>query len=166
MIGRTLALASIVVLAGCTSLEPAGRNAGRAPAPPATQSPAPTLAAPAPRVASAPAPAPIAAPLPAPVAAPNVNLPAPPPRPVARGEEDDIVIPGQVERQVPPPRGDPRSTIERVEDIRAWDHCVMEAQAIYDRDPMRPQLDPPEAVCAGALGMSDRDGVPENRRQR
>jgi hypothetical protein len=76
----------------------------------------------------------------------------------------DIVVPGQVERQVPAPDGDPRSTAERMADIRAWDRCVMQVQGQASADPMRPQLELPEEVCRNELGMANRTAVPARRR--
>ena len=76
-----------------------------------------------------------------------------------------MVVPGQRVRQITPP-GDPRSTSERMEDIRAWDQCVTRVQAAYERDPMRPQLDSPEQYCSRSLGMSDRDAIPMSRQER
>lgn len=154
MLGRLMAVAALAALGACAAFEPAGRNAGREPAPAAAQPPA----------ATQPAPAPEAAP-PAPVAAPDVSAPAPTPRPQPQDDED-IVVPGEVERQVPPPQGDPRSTAERIEDIRAWDQCVTQVQAAFERDPMRPQLTSPEEYCRQSLGMSGRTAVPESRLRR
>jgi hypothetical protein len=115
------------------------------------------------------------APTPAPTPAPAVTRPAPAaapaPTPNRSGtfnpnpQDDEVVVPGQRERQITPP-GDPRSTSERMEDIRAWDQCVTRVQAAYERDPMRPQLDSPEQYCARSLGMADRDAVPMSRQER
>lgn len=197
MLGRFAAMAVCVSLAACANLEPAGRNASRAPqpsrpaasapapapAPVATPTPAPAPAAtptPAPRaVAPTPTPAPVVseprAPAPAPTPAPAVIRPAPAaapaPAPNRSGtfnpnpQDDEVVVPGQRERQITPP-GDPRSTSERMEDIRAWDQCVTRVQSAYERDPMRPQLDSPEQYCARSLGMADRDAVPMSRQER
>lgn len=85
----------------------------------------------------------------------------PPPR---QSGEDEVVIPGQSERQVPPPDGDPRSRFERREDIRAWDQCVIDLQGALESDPMGPQLQSPEEMCRGSLGMAGRDAVPDSRR--
>lgn len=139
-------------------------------APPAvvTPQPAPTpqrsaaLTTP-PQVAPTPAPTPTAPP----VAAPEVRVPVsttPPPRP--RSDDDDIVVPGEAREQVRAPDGDFRSREQRNEDIRAWDRCVSSVQAVYERDPMRPQLDSPEDYCSQSLGMSSRDAIPESRLQR
>ncbi len=156
MLGRMAILATMMVLAGCAGFEPAGRNAVRAPAPPASvETAAPETVA----------PPPVLVPAPAPVAAPQVSVPTPTPAAVP-SDDDEIVVPGQVQSQVPPPRGDPRNRIERREDIRAWDQCVSQAQAIFETDPMSPQLDSPEDVCSSALGMANRDAVPESRRRR
>lgn len=196
MLGRLAAMAVCVSLAACANLEPAGRNASRAPQPsrPAASAPAP-VAAPAPAPVATPAPAPVARPTPAPAAAPTpapvvapratpapttpapaptVARPAPAePAPAAtrsgtftpNPQDDEVVVPGQRERQITPP-GDPRSTSERMEDIRSWDQCVTRVQSAYERDPMRPQLDSPEQYCARSLGMADRDAVPISRQER
>ncbi len=153
MMGRITAMAALTLLAACASMQPAGRNAREA-------APAP------PPVASAPAPAPAPqAPAPS-VAAPDVSVsqPAPQPQQQQRSGGGDIVVPGQVERQVPAPDGDPRTTAERMADIRAWDRCVMQVQGQASSDPMRPQLDSPEEVCREDLGMSSRNAVPNRRR--
>lgn len=103
-----------------------------------------------------------------PVAAPQVTVPAPAPTQPARATspDDDIVVPGQVQAQVPPPAGDPRTNEERRADIRSWDQCVMQVQSAFDSDPMSPQLTTPEEYCANSLGMSDRTSVPIARRDR
>lgn len=133
---------------------------------PIARTPAPVVSAPTP----APAPATIARPTPTP--APAAAAPAPTPAPAnERGtfnpnpQDDEVVVPGQRERQITPP-GDPRSTSERMEDIRAWDRCVMTVQNAYERDPMRPQLDSPEQYCSRSLGMANRDAVPMSRQER
>ena len=194
MLGRLAALAVCVSLGACANLEPAGRNANRDPAPPrpaaARPAPAPAVAPlPAPTV-SAPTPAPSAAPVisaPAPAPAPVVAAPSPAPAPAAarpaatptpapaaapssgrftpNPQDDEVVVPGQRDRQITPP-GDPRSTSERMEDIRSWDQCVSRVQAAYERDPLRPQLDSPEEYCARSLGMSNRDAIPMSRQER
>lgn len=167
MFGRMAVLAASIALASCAGFEPAGRNAQRAPAPPPMTEPAQTLApeaAPAPQTAE---PAPQAQPSP-PVAAPDVNAPAPqpPPQSSTRAGGNDIVVPGQREQQVQPPAGDPRSTAQRTEDVRAWDRCVTEAQSAFESDPMRPQLETPEEYCRRNLGMASRLAVPESRLRR
>lgn len=144
------------------------------PAPPraTTPTPAPAQAA-APQQRSAPAatPAPTT-PAPvrqqAPVAAPSVSVPTPAPTQQTRAEEndDDIVVPGQVQTQIPPPAGDPRSNEERRADVRAWDRCITQVQSAFDSDPMRPQLTTPEEYCSTSLGMADRTAVPVSRSQR
>jgi hypothetical protein len=100
------------------------------------------------------------------VAAPPSSGPSPtaPRRPAST--EDEIVVPGQVRTQVPPPQGDPRSNEERMADVRAWDQCVMQVQNAFDADPMRPQLTTPEEYCATSLGMAERTAVPIARQQR
>lgn len=200
---RLAALVVCASLAACAGLEPAGRNASRAPQAAPTRvasAPAPVAAptpAPAPSAAPVPAPPPISAsPAPAPVAAPSTPPPlartppsAPPSTPPAREpvvtaptpasppvapapviatsrSGDDVVVQGQRERQVAPPEGDPRSTAERMEDIRAWDRCVTTVQAAYERDPLRVQADSPEEYCARSLGMAERTAVPLSRLER
>src|SRR5262245_42697829 len=88
----------------------------------------------------APAPAPVAAP---PVAASNVAAPAAP-GPRASGDEE-VVVSGAQQRQVPAP-ADPRTTEQRMADIRAWDQCVMRLQGRAE-NATEPQLDSPEEVC-------------------
>ena len=150
-------LAAAILMASCAGLQPAGRNAAREaePIPAAAPATGPTNTTP-PTTESAPAAAP--------VAAPDVSAPAPTPRPASSG--NDIVVPGEPERQVPPPQGDPRSLGERMEDIRAWDQCVTAVQAAFESDPMRPQLETPEDYCSHSLGMASRNAVPESRRRR
>jgi hypothetical protein len=144
MIRGMLAATTLMALAACVSSDDAS-----APAPP------PQAADPAP--AQAPQ-SDVAA---TGVVAPDVQAPpapAPPPPP------GDIVVPGQVERAVPP-IGDPRSVGERAADVRAWDDCVVRAQGVAESDPMRPQMDTPEEACSRALGMANRTAVPESRRR-
>jgi hypothetical protein len=178
MFGRVAAAAALIALAGCAGMESAGRNASRSPEPTrvATAPPA-QVSAPAPQVAPAPAVSapPVAA---AATPAPTSTASSPPPvgaqraapapqadQPVttATRDDDDVVVPGQRERQVRPPNGDPRSNAERMQDIRAWDQCVVRVQSAYDRDPMRPQLDSPEDYCRESLGMADRSSIPLSR---
>lgn len=142
MFKQAAVLAALIALAACAGIAPAGRNSEPMPLP---------------ADESAPAPA-------GPVAAPNVSLPAPAPARAANPDDADVVVRGQVRNQVPPPAGDPRSTSERIQDIRAWDQCVTHAQAIGETDPMRPQLDTPEDVCRTSLGMTSRSAVPASRR--
>lgn len=153
MLKRVAAFAALLAATACAGVEPAGRSAARAPAPP-------VASAPVGRALEAPAAEPSVA---APVAAPAVSAPAPASRPASRSGEDEIVIPGQTERQVAPPNGDPRNRIERMEDVRAWDECVTGVQAAFETDPMRPQLETPEDVCSRSLGMASRDAVPDSR---
>lgn len=160
--GVWAALCAGLMAAACANVEAAGRNAGRAPAPPVER------AAPAPQTVSpAPSPAPPVAeptPAPAPVAEGVAAPPAPAPQRQASGGSADLVVPGIVDRQVPPPSGDPRSVAERMADIRAWDACVTRAQGAAEGDPMRPQLQSPEEICTQALGMAGRNAVPISRR--
>jgi hypothetical protein len=155
-----------------------------APQPQAAAPPTPVPLTTPPAVVSSPAPQPTAAPrvvAPAPTPAPqpptpraeappvasqvSVPTPAPPPsRP--RSDDEDIVVPGQAQEQVIAPEGDFRSRAERMEDIRSWDRCVTSVQAVYERDPMRPQLTSPEDYCAQSLGMSDRNAIPDSRMDR
>jgi hypothetical protein len=156
---RSLAIAvAAITLAGCAGLEPAGRNAARPEAPVALPPP-PAEAAPAPQ--PPPAPSEPTQPTPAaPVAAPSVAAPPPPPPAADRA---DITVTAPTERQVPAPRGDPRSVAEQREDIQNWDHCVMQVQAAYENDPMRVALESPEDVCSRQLGMANRNAVPQSR---
>lgn len=150
-------LAGAFALAACAGVTPAGRNAQGREAP---LVPPPSAA----QTRESPGPA-TPAELP-PVAAPNVSVATPAaPAPRRASGEDEIVVPGQVQRQVPAPNGDPRSRTERMEDIRAWDQCVTSAQAAFESDPMRPQLEQPEDLCRTSLGMASRDAVPESRRR-
>ena len=99
-------------------------------------------------------------------AAPNVaarDVAAPPPARTATADNDAVVVPGARQRQVPAPNGDPRSTQERMEDIRAWDTCVMRVQGQAESNPNRPALDTPEDLCRRSLGMNDRLAVPASR---
>lgn len=137
---------------------------------PPQQQPAPVVTQPAPQRAT-PTPAPTRTQTPPPNVAPQVA--APPsagPSPTAparaRSPDDDIVVPGQRQTQIPPPAGDPRSNEERRADVRSWDQCVTQVQNAFDSDPMRPQLTTPEEYCAQSLGMADRGSVPVARRQR
>ena len=107
---------------------------------------------------AAPAPAPAAGPS---VAAPNVVAPAAPRRRVS-GTDDDIVVPGTQRQQVPAP-ADPRTTQQRMADIRSWDNCVLRLQGRAE-DPNEPQLDSPEEACRRSLGMANRNAVPASRR--
>lgn len=192
MLGRIAVMAALIALAGCAGMESAGRNASRSPAParvasappPAVVSPAPAPAStlPPPQ-ASQPTPAQTVT-TPAPQPAPQIVQPSPTPRataaspspapaqaPVAtasREDDDDtaVVVPGVRERQVQPPNGDPRSNAERMQDIRAWDQCVMRVQGAAEADPMRPQLVTPEDYCRESLGMANRTSIPASRLER
>lgn len=148
MNGRMAAMAALF-LAGCVSTAPAD-DAARAPPPPVYDA--------APEASPAPGGA---------VAAPGVSVaPAPAPAAQRRGGDNEIVVPAQREQQVQPPNGDPRTASERMADIRAWDQCVMQMQNASDGDPLRPQLDTPEATCGRQLGMADRMAVPVSRMRR
>ena len=156
MLARFAAIAAVAVLGACSTLEPAGRNADRAPPPPAAS--AEEMATPT------PAPGPAAG---GEGAAPTVSVATPQPQPAQteEGDSGDIVVPGERERQVPPP-GDPRTNAQRIEDIRRWDTCVMQVQNAFDADPMRPQLQTPEEYCRQTLGMTSRTAVPDSRMRR
>ncbi|ANP46429.1 hypothetical protein [Candidatus Viadribacter manganicus] len=139
------------------------------PARPPLATPPPTRQS-APMTASAPPPRtqPAAPPV---VAAPQVTAPAPttpaPSQPArALSPDDDIIVPGQVQTQVPAPAGDPRTNEERRADVRSWDQCITQVQGAFDSDPMSPQLTTPEEYCAQSLGMADRTSVPFSRQQR
>lgn len=140
--------------------------------PPPTRQSAPVTAGPPPTRQSAPVTAgaappratpPVAAP---PVAAPSQPVLAPSQPLRTRSDSDDIVVPGQVQTQVPAPAGDPRSNEERRADVRQWDQCVTQVQGAFDSDPMSPQLTTPEEYCSQSLGMSSRTSVPIARQQR
>lgn len=152
MLARFAAIAAVAVLGACAGLEPAGRNADRAPPPPAASA----------EEMATPTPAPSGD-----VAAPNVSVATPQPQPAEADDGDggDIVVPGERERQVLPP-GDPRTSAQRIEDIRRWDTCVMQVQNAFDADPMRPQLQSPEEYCRQTLGMTNRLAVPDSRMRR
>ena len=163
MLGRLAAVAAMAALmAGCAGMESAGRNASRgpdaAPPPSVANTPAPTAAAPTPEPAP-PAPTVGAATAPAPTEPPTQSVDT-------RAGGNDVVVPGMRERQVPAPGGDPRSTAERMQDIAAWDRCVMRVQSAFESDPMRPQLESPEEYCRQSLGMADRDAIPISRQER
>lgn len=178
MLGRIAAAAALIALAGCAGMESAGRNARTSEPSRVSSTPPPAVAsAPAPAVTAAPPPqaAPVAAPPSAAAPQPSVAAPGLPPAQAeqpatttASGPADDetVVVPGVRERQVPPPNGDPRSNAERMEDIRAWDRCVMRVQAAADADPLRPQLETPEDYCRESLGMANRTAVPASRLER
>lgn len=146
-----------------------------APAPVTTQTPPPQplVVPPAPQQQAAPAPqrttpAPQRTQAP-PAAAPQVTAPpstGPAPTAPRAQSDDDVVVQGQVQTQVPPPAGDPRTNEERRADVRSWDQCVSQVQSAFDSDPMRPQLTTPEEYCSQSLGMADRGSVPVSRRQR
>jgi hypothetical protein len=195
MIGRLAIVALAVGLASCAGIEPAGRNA-RTSGPAATATaPAPqrTAALPPPQTTQAPTSTPQAAPqLTVPpqqqrdaptattppqrsqpsLAAPQVTAPAPAPTQEtsaparARSPDEDIVVPGQVETQVRPPVGDPRTNEERRADVRAWDQCLMQVQSAFESDPMSPQLTTPEEYCSQSLGMAERTAIPIARQNR
>lgn len=141
---------------------------------PQTVAPPPQRTAPPQQVAAAtpppqqqvtPPPTPRTTPPPQPeVAAQGVSAP-PLPR-VRQRPSDEVVVPGVQERQVPPPQGDPRSVSQRMEDINAWDRCVMRVQAAFEDDPTRPSLESPEEVCSQSLGMATRTSVPDSRIRR
>lgn len=158
-------LAVLVVVTACAGVEPAGRNS-RASPPPQASEPAPAADLP-PAALTRQAPTPLPPPPPE-TAAPDVASDArvaPATAPQPRAEDDEIVVRGQARRQTPPPEGDPRSTAERMADVRAWDQCVSRAQAHGEIDPMRPALDTPEELCARVLGMAERFAMPSSRRE-
>lgn len=187
MLGRIAAAAALIALAGCAGMESAGRNAARSPEPTrvtsspppaAAPAPAPTMAAPPPVAAAPVSPPPSAASTaPPPAASPpeRVITQASPSAPEIEEEPsvttasrsgDDVVVPGVRERQVPAPGGDPRSNAERMQDIRAWDQCVMRVQGAAEADPLRPQLVTPEDYCSQSLGMANRTSIPQSRLER
>lgn len=86
----------------------------------------------------------------------QADPPAPPP---GSGDPEAIVVPGERD-PLPTPPGDPRTTNERMADIRAWDRCILRAQAQgTDGQPGRLQ-ESPEELCRRALGMRDRESIP------
>jgi hypothetical protein len=143
--------------------QPVQRAPLAVPPAPQQQQAAPVATTPAPQRVQPSAP---------PVAAPQVTVPAAPPvqeaaAPArARSPDEDIVVPGQVETQVRPPVGDPRTNEERRADVRAWDQCLTQVQSAFDSDPMRPQMTTPEEYCSQSLGMSGRTSVPIARQNR
>jgi len=79
---------------------------------------------------------------------------------------DSITVPGQVERPVVAPAGDPRPMSERRRDRRAWDRCVMKVQNRHSDDigsGVVPVEDSPEQVCSKRLGMASRESIPQDR---
>jgi hypothetical protein len=165
MLGRFVAAAALIALAGCAGFEPAGRNASRADLPP------PAAAAPAPIRQSAPvAAAPqVYAPPPQtvqqaqvspPVAAPLVAAPAPPPPPPVNNDDVTVTAPAH---QIEPPRGDSRSVAERREDVQTWDRCILQVQQTYASDPLEPETETPEDICRRQLGQASRFAVPSSR---
>ncbi len=149
---RMVVLVGLLCLTGCAGIEPVGRGVPGAPTPPTevrADDGVPSAAAPEA--------------LPPVVAFELAPAAEPAPR---QSDEDEIVIPGQTQRQIPAPDGDPRSRVERREDVRAWDQCVTDVQGAFESDPMGPQLQSPEEACRASLGMAGRGAVPESRRQR
>lgn len=143
-----------VALSACSIWAPSEEEA------PTPVAAAPVAAAPNPAspVATQPAPPPAAA---STSAAQGVAIATPPPR--RPNGDDEVIVRGQQERQVQAPPGDPRSVSQRMQDIRAWDQCVMHAQNVQS-DPTRPSFDTPEDICRRSLGMHDRTAVPDSRR--
>lgn len=82
------------------------------------------------------------------------------PNAVPPEDPDTIVVPGRVDRPIPIPPGDPRTTLQRMADIRAWDRCVTSAQSASDTDPTRYQPLSPEEHCRDNLGMANRLAEP------
>lgn len=73
----------------------------------------------------------------------------------------DITVPSPLEEPTPQPPGDPRTTEQRMRDIRAWDRCVSRAQAQQsEARPGQAIMDSPEEICSQSLGMRDRTSVP------
>ncbi len=176
MLGRIAAAAALIALAGCAGMESAGRTSSRspeparvvsAPPPAAATAPAPTMGMSPPPQAAPTTPAPSSASTPPPAssqsAAPQADRPV---TTASRSNDDDVVVPGQRERQVQPPAGDPRSNAERMQDIRSWDQCVMRVQSAAEANPMRPQLETPEDYCRQSLGMASRTALPDSRLER
>lgn len=101
-------------------------------------------------------------PAPAPGAA-GRPIPPPKPTPAPPIRQGDIAV--QPERPAPPP-GDVRTAAQRIDDIAAWDRCVLRAQSLDD-NPGRanPVASSPEEYCRQRLGMADRLAVPNSRRR-
>jgi hypothetical protein len=170
-----LALAAVSLLGACSIwATPEEQDAYRAAHPESvrhaaradvrqTQASTPARAA-NPTPSPAPAPAAIATPPSADntIVASNAVAP-PPPAPARDTNNGEIVVPGQLHRQITPPPGDPRSVMERMADIRSWDRCVMHAQN-QSSDPTRPMLESPEDICRQSLGMENRTAVPDSRK--
>jgi hypothetical protein len=81
-----------------------------------------------------------------------------------KGANDEVVVPGTVEREVKLPDGDVRSTRQRARDRARFDRCVMRVQ---DRDIDSPSANPvgiaPEEYCSQRLGMRDRNSAPDRK---
>jgi hypothetical protein len=160
-------------------MEPAGRNASRADAPPpapverrAPVTPPPAYVPPPPSQTYS-APPPQTQPQPAPVAqaqsSPTVgaqSVAAPPPPPQRQADPDADVTVQAPARQLEAPRGDSRSVSERREDMQTWDRCVLSVQQTYESDPTEPVLDSPEEICRRQLGQANRTAVPAARQVR
>lgn len=174
MLGRLAAAAALIALAGCAGMEPAGRNATHADAPPPVErrapvAPPPAYVPPPPRAYVAPAPQPQPQPQPVPqassspsVAAASVAAPPPPAPQPAADPNADVVVQAPA-RQLEAPHGDSRSVSERREDMQTWDHCILSVQQTYASDPTEPVLDTPEDVCRRQLGQASRTAVPASR---
>jgi hypothetical protein len=83
------------------------------------------------------------------------------------GADDAITVPGQIDRPVVIPQGDPRPMAERRRHRRAWDRCVMKAQNRHSDDVgsgVSPVRDSPEQVCSAKLGMASRESIPDSLR--
>lgn len=86
-----------------------------------------------------------------------------------KDEPDDgsVNVPGAIDRPVVAPDGDPRTPDQRRRDARAYDRCVMRAQAKQsDNDRANPVGADPEEACRSRLGMSSRDSIPDSRLKR
>jgi hypothetical protein len=99
------------------------------------------------------------------------NAPPPPATPVdpVRIDEDKdpstIVTTGRLEDRPVSPDGDPRNAIQRRQDARAWDRCILSVQRqMAQQEGVNPVGNSPEEYCARTLGMSSRDAVPNSRR--
>jgi len=84
-----------------------------------------------------------------------------------KNTSETVVVPGTLERPLPPPDGDPRTPQQRRRDARAYDRCVSKAQSrMEDITSANPVADNPEDYCSRRLGMKDRDALPDSRLRR
>lgn len=97
---------------------------------------------------------------PAPPAAPDAGTPPAAPRDDLSA---DVTVPAP---EKPLPRlADPRTPSQRMDDIRAWDKCVLAIQRRGEDEVGRvnPVAESPEEYCRRTLGMPSRTAVPYRR---